>query len=288
VSILVRCFSPFSPSTPQTKSSFETRTSAINVTPSSHPRFNIKEIKENTLWLCKETNIDEISALRIAVVEWQTRPAIQLLQGDGDNQTTLRDDGGESGKFGASLFDPGSSLLAKLTPRNGKTSGFQEVGARHRRLLENYLSERRCILKCSEFITFMTLHSAGGPASHGQERFEWLKQIGADVLSAWSSGQLANCNHLVIDAVDTLRTRHKSIATGSGWFRDEGTQEDIELAWTRSQLLEMIHIMQITLNLIQSSSVLVKSPTILSWFRLMKESIFFESVQPVSSGPSGN
>jgi len=285
VSILVRCFSPFPVPTPQTKSSFETKTSAINVTPSSHPRFDIKEIKENTLWLSKVTNTDEVSALRIAVLEWQARPAVQLLQGNGDEQITSRNDGGGSGKFGASLFDPGSSLLAKSAPRESETnSAFEEAGARHRRLLENYLSERRCILKCSEFITSTTLCKAGGPDGQGQERSSWLGDIGAEVLSAWDFDQLVVRNQLVIDAVDALRSRYQSLAKGSEWFQEEGPQEDIELAWTRSQILEMIHVMQITLNLIETSPVLVKSPAILSWFRLMKESSFFESVQPVSPG----
>lgn len=289
VSTIVHCFSPFSPPTPQTKSSFETKTSAINVTPSSHPRFNIKEIKEDTLWLSKETNIDEVSALRIAVLEWQTRPAVQLLQGDGDEQISYRNGGGGFEKFGTSLFDPGSSLLAKSTPRESETaSPFQEVGARHRRLLENYLSERRCILKCSEFITFITLCKAGGPHSQGQEMWSWLREIGAEVLAAWDPGHLANRNHSVVDAIDTLRSRHKGLAKGSGWFEGEGAQEDIELAWTRSQILEMIHVMQIILNLIQSTSGLVKSPAVLSWFRLMKESDFFESMQLVSPESTGN
>ncbi len=289
VSTLVHCFSPFPPPTPQTKSSFETKTSAINVTPSSHSHFDIKEVKEDTLWLSKETNIDEVSALRIAVLEWQTRPAVQLLQGNGDEQIASRNDGGRFGKSGASLFDPGSSTLAKSTLRGSETtSAFQEVGARHRRLLENYLSERRCILKCSEFITFITLCKAGAPDGHGQERLSWLRELGAEVLSAWDFDQLANRNRLVIDGVESLRSRHRGLAKGSGWFQDEGAQEDIELAWTRSQILEMIHVMQIILNLIESTSALVQSPAILSWFRLMKELNFFESVQPVSSESSDN
>lgn len=283
ISILIGCFAPFSPPTPQTKSSFETKTSAINVTPTSHSRFDIKQIKEDTTWLSKETQIDEVSALRIAVLEWQRRPAAQLLQGTGDTQTAYQPGGGGYAKLGASLFDPGSSILDKSTPADAETSpSFGDAGSRHRRLLETYLSERRCILKCSEFITSSIIRENEGQNSQGKQRSNWLKNIGRDILSAWLLDHSRSRKHIIVDAVDTLRSKCESLAKGSGWLQDEGPQEDVELAWIRSQILEMIHIMQITLNIIMSTSALLNSVTVLSWFRLMRELSFFKSVELVS------
>lgn len=283
VSILVGCFAPFAPPTSQTKSSFETKTSAINVTPTSHSRFDIKQIKEDTTWLSKETHIDEVSALRIAVLEWQARPATQLLQGTIDTQTAYQPGGRGYARLGASLFDSGSSTIDKSTPTDAETSpSFGEAGPRHRRLLETYLSERRCILKCSEFLTSSIVREAEGQDIQGQQRTNWLKKIGRDILSAWLLDDSGRRKPFVVDAVDALRSKYESLAKGSGWVQDEGPQEDVELAWIRNQILEMIHVMQITLNIIMSTSTLVEPVTVLSWFRLMREMSFFESVQLVS------
>lgn len=285
VSILVHAFAPFPAPTPQSKSSFETKTSAINVTPSAHSRFDIEQIKEDTLWLSKETNTNEVSALRIALLEWQTRSAVLLLQHNGDAQIASRNSGAGAGSFGASIFDPGSSILARSTSKGNETAAeFEEIGERHKRLLETYLSERRCILKCSEFMTFIALCKSDSPDDQEQNSSNWLREIGAEVLSAWNFNHPSKSSqkHPIISAVDTLRSRLEVMAQGSGWLQGEDPQEDIELAWLRSQILEMIHVMQITLNLVEASSGLVESPAVLAWFRLMKESNFYESVQPVS------
>ena len=290
IQILARAFSPFQPSSPQTKSSFETKTSAINATPSFQARYDIRQIQEDTLWLSKQTNIDEVSALRIAVLEWQTRSAVQLLRDNPDEQATYQNGSGgvSAGNFRASAFDPGSSLLAKSAKEKRPTTTFEDVGARRRRLLETYLSERRCILKCSEYIICVALYKSkddsSTPTDRNGQRTDWLREVGANVLSAWSLDEAAQGKntHPVIEAVNALRTRLEGMTQGTGWLQDEGVQEDIELAWARSQVLEMIHIMQIVFDLLEASNDLVRSSAILSWFRLMKDCDFFENVQLVS------
>ncbi len=289
VQILARAFSPFEQPTSQSKSSFETKTSAINVTPSSHARYDIKQIREDTLWLSKQTNIDEVSALRISIIEWQTRPFAQLLRGGIEEHLAFQNGDGGAGSFRASVLDAGSSLFAKSTTQEKESSPpFEESGARYRRLLEVYLSERRCILKCSEFITFVALNKPEGNLTSTNDQVrkksQWLEEVGVNILSSWNFGgeTKGDRRHPVIEAVAALRSRLESMTHGSGWLQDEGVQDDIELAWARSQILEMIHIMQITFNLLKSVADLVKSSAILSWFRLMHDCEFCEGVQLVS------
>lgn len=280
--LLARSLSPFSAATSQTKSSFETKTSAINVTPFSHTRYDIKQIKDDTLWLSKETKIDEVSSLRIAVLEWQTRSAAQLLRGSPGDQITLTDGGRRAGQLQASIFDPGSSLLGKSTMMRTESPTFDDTNARRRRLLEAYLSERRYLLKTSEYITFSALSQGGDVSNQGQRGQGWLEEVGATILSQWKidAGGKSSHKNFVVDAVDSLRSRLKAMTGGSGWLQDEGAQEDIEVAWLKSQVVEIIHIMQILLNLVESCSSLTESPAILAWYRLMGECGFFEDFQP--------
>lgn len=221
------------------------------------------------------------------MLEWQSRSAVRLLHGPADDQTSLANGGGS--QLGASIFDPGASLLAKSTFQGSDgVSSHEDSEARRRRLLETYLSERRSILKVSEFMTFCALSAQdfmttdAGPRKEDQHH--WLREVGAEILSSWSlSGSTTSGRkHPVIDAVNALRSRLDGLGTGCGWLQEDGIQEDIEHAWARSQILEMIHIMQITLNLLLSASDLVNASSILSWFRLMKDCDFYDGVQLVS------
>lgn len=285
MSLLARSLSPYSAPTLQTRSSFETKTSAINATPSSHARHDIKQIRDDTIWLSKETRIDEVSALRIAVLEWQTRSAAELLRGSYGEQSTLAGGGRGPGQFQASVFDPGSSLLGKTTLVKIESPTIGKANARRLRLLEIYLSERRYVLKTSEYITFGALgqehHASKDTLDQGQNGQHWLQEVGETILLQWKIDVSGKGSHksFVVDAVESMQSRLKALTSGSGWLEDEGIEEDIEIAWSRNQLVEVIHIMQILLNLLESSSTLIKSPAILAWYRLMGECAFFENFQ---------
>jgi nuclear pore complex protein Nup188 len=258
------------------------------VTPSSHARYDIKQLKEDTLWLSKQTNIDEVSALRIAVLEWQTRSAAQLLRGQPGDQSTSVNGARGVNQLRSSSFDPGSSLRARSSLLAGEGPFVEDNSSRRQRLLETYLSERRYILKSGEYITFAALcHRDEGPgkaADEGRDRLSWMEEVGRVVLSAWSleDSPKGNRKSLVVDAVEALRARFEAMGKGCGWLHGEGIEEEIEFAWVRNQLVEAIHIMRIVLNNLEASTNLMKAPTILTWFRLMNECVFLESVDLVS------
>ena len=222
------------------------------------------------------------------MLEWQTRSAALLLRGSPGDQVISSKEGRGAIQFQTSFFDPGSSLLAKSSLLGDANPSLEEDGARRQRLLETYLSERRYILKTSEYITFAALchtdEGYGKAADQGQDRSVWLEVVGGSILSAWSLEESAKGTRksVVVDAVEALRARFEALEKGSGWLQGEGVQEEIEFAWARNQLVEAIHIMRIVLNLLESSSKIMKAPAILSWFRLMNECGFFESVQLVS------
>lgn len=221
------------------------------------------------------------------MLEWQTRSAALLLRGSPGDQVISSKGGRGAIQLQTSFFDPGSSLLAKSSLGDA-TPSLEEDGARRQRLLETYLSERRYILKTSEYITCAALcrtdEGYGKAADQGQDRSVWLEVVGGSILSAWSLEESAKGTRksVVVDAVEALRARFEALEKGSGWLQGEGVQEEIEFAWARNQLVEAIHIMRIVLNLLESSSKIMKAPAILSWFRLINECGFFESVQLVS------
>ena len=280
--ILSTPFAPFDRPSPQSKSSFETKTSAINVSPSPQGRYDIKQIQEDTLWLSKEAQIDEETALRIGILEWQSRPISKLLLGDPAESTARLN----SGLGGNSLRLSRSSKLVGSSLSNGKSTFSNDTEARRTRLLRLYLSERRYIIKTSEHVVFAALCqgiSAGGK-DKTLEGITWIEDLGNVILSIWNIQDLSkNSNqNFFVGAVGALQIRIDNLEKGSGWFKGEEFREELELAWAESQLLETTNILQLMLILLQSTTDLTRSDAFLAWFRFMGTFGFFETFEPVS------
>ena len=282
IDLLVSVFSPYDAPTAQTKSTFETKTSAINVTPTRHASFDIKQIQEDTLWLSNKTNIDEVAALRIAVLEWQTRSAARLLEGEFLDRPT--------NPLQLSLnADRASTLLARAVWRGIEAPKPQDVtNARHLRLLEIYLLERRYLLKTSEYILSRLDCSkkpgAGqGHTQNGDNGSEWLSEIGEAIFSTWkvedADGGKGKNNSFVSSVVQALRFRLEGMTRGCPWSMSEDVPDKIEIAWAHNQSVEMIHLLQIAMSLLEMPKGVLGSGPVLAWFRLMNEIGFFEGLR---------
>lgn len=229
-----------------------------------------------------------MSALRIVVLEWQTRPAVQLLRGSLVDESVLLANRVGGSQLQASLSGATSSLFGKSSGLGANAPAlFNDVGPRRKRLLETYLSERRYILKTSEYVTFTASCKAQNeaPSNVMNQASSWLQEVGTAIVSTWNGDGPApvKSKNFVLEAVDALRSRIEGTMRGSGWLSDESQQEEIEIAWVQNQILEMIHIMQILLIRLDSSSTKLTIPDfILPWFKLMNECGFFDSLQLVS------
>ena len=298
--LLTRPFSPYSPPTSQTKSSFETKTSIINAPPSVEGRYDIKQIQDDTLWLSKETHINEIDALRIAVLEWQTRPAERLLQESPHEAADLQNSVAMNGLAGSLR----SSVLSRpLASEEDPSNPFDSSQARRQRLLLTYLSERRYIIKTSEYVLFAALfenslykestpssNSKGkapnrpwldaesGSSSRSKGKAGWVEDVGNRVSAPWNlDGHVEDSTkNFIIFAVDALESRIENLENGSGWFHEEGSPENIETAWLGNQILEIIHIMETILTLVDSSSNLTRTDALIAWFRFAIKYRFFQ------------
>lgn len=266
-------------------------------------QYDVNQIQEDALWLSKEAGIDEVSALRIVVLERQTRPAVQLLRGFSDEETSTVQDvvGGTS--LQASMLAPKSSFAAGSgTLQERSVNRFNDADPRQLRLLEIYLSERRYILKVIEYLLYHALHTdisedevRSKKALHGRsaEGSGWLVEIGKSILASWNVGGTAkgkeiakgSSRHFLVDAVGALESRLDSLEKGSGWYRDEGARGEVEEAWSTNQMLEMIHIMQIMIDLLSGSFPSTRSDVVLAWFRFVSTYGFMDQFELVSRFP---
>src|SRR4051812_10228726 len=88
IRLLSESLKPFPSPSAKSKSEFDSKTAAIHVETNGQSSFNLQEIKADALWLSEKAGIDEIAALRIAVLEWQDRPATRLNLGFSSEEAT--------------------------------------------------------------------------------------------------------------------------------------------------------------------------------------------------------
>ncbi|KKY17068.1 putative nucleoporin [Diplodia seriata] len=277
--VLSKPFQPFQPPTAQSKSAFETKTAAINVTPSETGQYNIEEIKEDTKWLSAEAKIDEVSALRIVLLEWQARPTTQLLSGFTEEETLSVQDAAGGANLGSSAFLPKSTIVAA-------TSGgiiqnltvFHSKERRQLRILETYLAERIHILKISDILARVGAATAQTDSSSNNTRPDantqaWIKELGTRIFSSQKTGFLK-------DGTQALQSRFQNIEYGSGWYKDvPGGIEEAEEMWTQSQLSEAIIILQLVFTHVDSTANLLPSDVVVDWFEFMDGCRFCKDIQ---------
>jgi nuclear pore complex protein Nup188 len=277
--LLLHPFKAFPKPSPQSKTVFETKTSAINVTPAPGSRYDIKEIKEDTLWLSKEASIDEVSALRLVVVEWQTRTSTQLLDLFSNEELAgIQDAAGQSQ----------SSLPVALLSRGPDSKSLEEAydssESRRLRILYTYLSESRHLLKCVDILLQYAIHGGHTESQKGAaggSRSQRLVEIGQSLARRGPK----ESQEFLLECIAGVEANIKKVDSGSGWYEEDGGREEVELEWTNSQVAEATLTMQIIFQTVDISEAIASSTTVLAWLNLTASYGFFDGFPNVRLSP---
>jgi nuclear pore complex protein Nup188 len=279
--ILKQPFKAFSPSTKHTQSSFETSTAAINVTPTPNGNYNIAQIKEDAQWLSKEASVNELVALRIVIIEWQSRSETKLLHGFSEEESASIQEAAGGNNLRTSMFLPKSSLLSS------GGNGFDSSDSRRLRLLRVYLSERRHLAKVAEIVyrAGLGVKELRLPIVNGKESTTTLQSLGAELLrSRFKALNDQDMSTILMECIEALRQRVDELQNGSSWYKDQDPPEDIEMDWGRTKILEMIHTMQIMFDVLEVSETITTHSVVHAWFQFASDCAFFHRFSPVSIG----
>jgi nuclear pore complex protein Nup188 len=284
IRLLSEGLKPFPSPSAKSKSEFDSKTAAIHVETNGQSSFNLQEIKADALWLSDKAGIDEVAALRIAVLEWQDRPATRLnLSFSSEEATSLQSATGTE-NFRGSLAGPHLAAILSQTGRSEGISSFDTEEKRRLRLRELYLCEATHVLKTLRKLLTLSLHDSisdnGSTSSASSERKLALQKLGATIFQPKSSGE--GLNRFVQESITSIRSRLTALERDSGWLSAAESNEEIEGIWRTSMVEEVVHILQLVFHQLSASVEIPTADLLLSWLELMAEYGFLQTQQVVS------
>jgi nuclear pore complex protein Nup188 len=273
----------------QAKSAFETKTAAINVTPTAKKEYSIAEVKEDALWLSKTAGIDEISALRIIVLEYQSRARTQLQSEFSDEERVSLQEVGGNLSTDISVALPLATVITSFA--STEAGSPRATNATKERALKLFLSERRSLIKCAGLCLEAALDVSKGGAevsnkgkNKGKSRVEdlpWLQRVGQALLETFDKEQ-KNMQAYLSDSIRTLKSGFEKMEKGSGWFEVEDVREEFETQWLNSQIVEATYTLEIIFRIVDSQDMLSSADIVTEWYKFVGAYGFFDQFETVS------
>lgn len=269
--------SAFSSPNEATKKDFETKTAPINVASAAAKKADVATLKSDAEWLSKNAKINLVAALRVVVVELQSRATRQLLGPlSSQDATNLQEAAGlKDGQDAAFLSNIGA---ADARDADEIATDFEKQDSRRRRLFETLLVERRCFMMAMSYANTLKLYNRYTFHIEGlgnlSERFGFAK----------SANQKEEIESLLSVYLETLTRCTKGIESGLNAVTDDTllSTEEFEVEWLRTLLTEATHALSVIFQLVDSLGSHFAPPSIVSqWFSLMEAYNFFDFLQPV-------
>lgn len=287
-------FEPSNDKSPH-RATFEKKTAAIHVTPTPNDKYDINVIKEDALWLSKNARINEVAALRVVVIEYQSRPTSQLL-GPISNQDVagLRAAVG-AGKAQTSNIIPGLTLTASLDASDIQAD-FDKPESRRHRIFQTYLSERRFYAATNEYVFTLMLQEKL-PTSTPTEASSSIRQSlftaygisskqpqksTADIPTKTCHALISQYISLLPDCIQQAGASLGSVVQDKSLLNEENQE-----LWVYTCLTEILHRMTILFQLLDRlSDSFVSDAVAKQWFSLVNDLSFLNQLQRVGPGSS--
>ena len=257
---------------------YDTKTAPINVTSTSNSRYDIKDIKEDAEWLKKNAGINLVAALRLVMVEFQSRPHHHLTGPlSSHDATNLKEAAGlTSGQGGGNLLDLDG---AGTRDADAIQADFDSLESRRHRLFSTYLSERKYFLLTADYVSSIRLYEqfpihtslSENPATLYNMKLPTKPKDELETL-------LENYLH-VVDAAMKLIGDGSSAVVSDKLLADD----EVEINWLHSFMTEALHALLVVFQLADCfGKDFPPSTAVNHWFLLMENYTFFGAFQAVS------
>lgn len=278
-SILGNALAPHPRPDSKSASDFDNKTAPINVSQTKDANYNLDELKADAKWLSKEVDIDELSALRIAIIEWQERAQDQLLI------TAHNGSGGLS-----NTADSASLVLARSTTEFSASTlsaarpalDFAKEDVRRRRLQDVYLSEKSHLLRIAADLVSRSAISKADIQGQQTGAFwlsitqSWIDEVAATVATSMFLGDHQKQHELFLSkCISQLETALGQTESNTTWpkaFKDDTHAN----AYIEALFSEIVQCLRLLLAALYSLDGIPSAPVVASWFQLMDKYGFLQ------------
>ena len=227
-------------------------------------------MKEDALWLSRSVQVEEVSALRIVVLEWQTRLSARLAQGKFDERAS-------------------QGWNAKQSKKGDQACGERENDHELKRrsgLLKLLMQERQYATEAAYLLAFVSTDlddpkATRGPSQASSIRHTVMLACRDELLKAWKM-DTSSPSHFVVSSVGFIESRLHELTRPAGWLEDSEEAENLELLRCQTLVVQTIHTLQALFNAFFSSS-LPHADALVAWFGFMKKANFLDSLQSMHS-----
>jgi nuclear pore complex protein Nup188 len=284
ITLLSRPFSPHTQSSPQSKADFDQRTAEIPAV--SNGQNDVGQLKEDVKWLTQEAKIDEVAALRLCILEWQSRPAARILQGYTAEERISLQNATNATELGASVAGKRSNVET-----TGSNSIFDTQSRRRTRLSTLLVSEREHLLGVTALITASAMAAPAEPEGRsygsGKKRdaseVTWLPAVALQMEEARTAEKQNGAEQSVVaQGLTAVEMRLRGLESGSGHAVDEDEVTAFEQNVRRNQLAEIVRLLQLLFIRISSHKEPLPAADVKAWYEFADRYGFFERLQLVS------
>lgn len=274
ISLLSNALEPQAPPSAKSGSELDTKTAPINVSQAQTGDYNLTQIKDDAKWLSAELQIEELAALRIAVIEWQERPADQLLNTVGNGANTLTDAPDASGLLlSNSVRDVSSSVAAVRR----LALDFAKAEVRHQRLLDIHLSEQNHFLRLSADLVSRYAVSKPDVQGHPTGAFRnlarrsWIDEVAAKVAdNMWSSKGPNRSEGFISRAIDRLGVSLARTEDSSSWPKAFANEAKAPI-YVDGLYVEVVCTLRLLMAVLYAYDGIPTAAIVQSWFALMQK-----------------
>ncbi|ORY63556.1 nucleoporin subcomplex protein binding to Pom34-domain-containing protein [Pseudomassariella vexata] len=266
------------------KQTFETRTSAVQVTPTPNDKYDVAAIKEDSVWLSKNARINLIAALRVVLIEFQSRARSQLTGPvSSQDNSSLQEAAGATNAQASSIL-PGLNLTSTRDAVEIQTD-FDKLESRRRRIFEFYLVERRYFSMTTDYIFTLMLQESlpTSPVTNATTviRNSFLQAFGLTSATPQSEAP-AKTYHALVSQYFTLVTGSINNIGDMGSVAQDQILHDVDLQkeWMKAFLEEAIHEMTVAFQLLDlANQVLAPAELLQQWFQFLGDTSFLNQLE---------
>lgn len=275
-SVLAQPGRPFAQPDSQSEQKFETKVAPINVSQSANGDYDLRQMKEDALWLAKEMGVAELAALRCTIVEWQSRSA-DLLLGRISVESSAQD-------LQQSIMSR-STFRASTNGAAGSGPDFKDEGFRRSRLLQIFLDERSAARACSAILMSKGADQAQDPSLHatspvsplsGEQR-TWMD---VEAKSVWDESKVQAVS--LEQSIASVRALSKQVNEMSAWPKPLQDRALLEMPYLDSVVKDLVSALRVLLAQIHTLEQPPRAPDVQAWFQIMEERQFYTSFAPVT------